>query len=346
MMSTEKTVWGSFDGKECYLITLKNKDMTAKLTNYGGALVNLFVPDKNGKAEDVILGYDTLEGYLNGTSCQGALIGRYANRIGGAKFTLNGTEYKLAGNDNVVNHLHGGNVGFNKKVWTVKEVGEKENPYVVFSYTSVDGEENYPGTVVLEVTYTLTEDALEINYMAVSDKDTIMNFTNHTYFNLAGFGADKILNHVATIYADKYTPVDNLLIPTGEIADVAGTPFDFTSPKRIGEDMDTGRLPGGYDHNYILGETIEMRKAAEVYEPDSGRVMTTYTDKPAIQFYIGGGLSGETGKQGTIIGKNQGFCLESQYFPDSPNKPQFKPSCVYKAGQVYNFTTKYQFSVK
>lgn len=345
-MSTEKKVWGSFDGKECYLITLTNKDMTANFTNYGGALVNLFVPDKNGNKADVVLGYDTLEGFVNGTSCQGALIGRYANRIGGAKFTLNGVEYKLAGNDNVINHLHGGNVGFNKKVWEVKEIGENENPYVIFSYTSPDGEENYPGTVTLDVTYTLTADSLEIHYSAVSDKDTIMNFTNHTYFNLAGFGADKILNHVAAIYADKYTPVDDLLIPTGEKADVKGTPFDFNTPKRIGEDMDNGRLPGGYDHNYILGETIEMRKAAEVYEPTSGRVMTTYTNKPAIQLYIGGGLSGETGKQGTIMGKNQGFCLESQYCPDSPNKPQFRPSCVYKAGQKYDFTTIYKFSVK
>ncbi len=346
MMSTEKILWGSYDNKDCYLVTLKNGNLTASFTSYGGALVNLLVPDKNGEIADVVLGYDDLDGYVNGTSCQGALIGRYANRIGGAKFILNGEEIKIAANDNEVNHLHGGDVGFNKKVWDIKEIGDVENPYVTFRYISADGEENYPGTVTLDVTYTLTKDSLEISYNAASDKDTIMNFTNHAYFNLAGYGADKILNHIVTMYADKYTPVDSLLIPTGEKADVKGTAFDFTSPKRIGEDIESGKLPGGYDHNYILGETIEMRKAAEVYEPTTGRVMETYTDKPAIQLYIGGGLSGETGKKGTIIGKNQGFCLESQYCPDTPNKPQFKPSCVYKAGEQYKFKTIYKFSVR
>ncbi|MBR4305795.1 MAG: galactose mutarotase [Ruminiclostridium sp.] len=343
-MSVEKILWGSYNGKDCYLVTLKNKNMTASFTSFGGAVVNLFVPDKNGNAADVVLGYDNLEGYVNGSSCHGALVGRYANRIGNARFTLNGEEIKIAPNDNGVNHLHGGNVGFNKKVWDIKEIGEKENPYVIFTYTSVDGEENYPGTVVLDVTYTLTEDSLEIAYNAVSDKDTIMNFTNHAYFNLAGYDARDILDHEIRLYADKYTPVDELLIPTGEKADVKGTPFDFTLSKKIRQDMDNGRLPNGYDHNFILGETIEMRKAAEVYDAVSGRVMTTYTDKPAIQLYIGIGLGGEKGKSGTEIGKYQGFCLESQYSPDTPNKPQFKPSCVYKAGEQYKFTTIYKFS--
>lgn len=345
-MSTEKILWGSYDGKDCYLVTLKNKNMTASFTSYGGAIVNLLVPDKNGNVADVVLGYDDLDGYVNGGSCQGALVGRYANRIGGAKFTLNGEVINIAPNDNDVNHLHGGNVGFNKKVWDIKALGENDNPYVTFTYTSVDGEENYPGTAVVDVTYTLTEDALEIAYSAVSDKDTIMNFTNHAYFNLAGYDADKILDHEITLYADKYTPVDALLIPTGEKADVKGTPFDFTVAKKIRTDMDNGRLPDGYDHNFILGETIEMRKAAEAYEPTSGRVMTTYTDKPAIQLYIGIGLSGEKGKNGSTIGKYQGFCLESQYCPDTPNKPQFQPSCVYKAGEQYKFTTIYKFSNK
>lgn len=345
-MSTEKISWGTYDGKECYLVTLKNGDLTATVTNYGGALVNLLVPDKDGNIADVILGYDDLNGYVNGKSCQGALIGRYANRIGGAKFTLNGVEYKLAGNDNVVNHLHGGDIGFNKKVWDIKEIGENENPYITLCYVSPDGEENYPGTATVEVTYTLTADSVKIEYNAVSDKDTIMNFTNHTYFNLGGYDRAKVLNHYACIYADYYTPVDTLLIPTGEKASVEGTPFDFRTFKKIGEDMENGKLPGGYDHNYILGETIEMRKAAEVYEPFTGRKMTCYTDKPAIQLYIGGGLSGELGKDGSIMGKNQGLCLESQYCPDTPNKPQFKPSCVYKAGEKYHFTTVYQFSIK
>ncbi len=345
-MSTEKILWGNYRGIDYYLVTLKNKNMTATFTTYGGALVNLLVPDKNGNVADVVLGYDNIKGYIKGKSCQGALIGRYANRIGGAKFTLNGAEIQLEKNDNKKNHLHGGKIGFNKKVWDIKDLGENENPYVTFTYTSEDGEENYPGKVVLDVTYTLTEDSLEIAYSAVSDKDTIMNFTNHAYFNLAGCNAGSVLDHEITLYADKYTPVDKLLIPTGEKADVKGTPFDFTTAKKIRTDMDNGRLPGGYDHNFILGETIEMRKAAEAYEPTSGRVMTTYTDKPAIQLYIGGGLGKEKGKNRVKMRKFHGFCLESQYCPDTPNKPQFKPSCVYKAGEQYKFTTIYKFSNK
>ena len=344
-MSIEKKIWGSHDGKDCFLFTLNNGNIRAEITNYAGSIVKLEVPDRNGNAGDILLGYDNLEGYLAGGSSQGALVGRYANRIGGAKFTLNGKEYTLAKNDNG-NTLHGGNVGFNKKVWSVKDYGEDTDPFVVFSYTSVDGEEGFPGTLTLDVKYTLTSDSIEINYNAVSDKDTVMNFTNHSYFNLNGTDAGNIKDHIAQIFADKYTPVDSVLIPTGEVVDVKGTPFDFTSPKRIGEDMDNGRLPGGYDHNYVLGETKEMRKAAEVYSDVTGRVMTTYTDKPAIQFYISGGLGNEIGKGGQEMFKNQGFCLESQFCPDAPNKPQFKPTCVYKAGEKYDFTTIYKFSVK
>lgn len=344
-MSIEKKLWGNHNGKDCYLFTLENGNMTAEITNYAGSLVKLIVPDKDGNKGDILLGYDTLDSYIAGTSSQGALVGRYANRIGGAKFTLNGKEYTLAKNDNG-NTLHGGNVGFNKKVWDVKDYGENGNPYVAFSYTSVDGEEGFPGTLTLDVKYTLTADSIEICYNAVSDKDTVMNFTNHSYFNLNGTDAGNIRDHIAQIFADKYTPVSPVLIPTGEIASVKGTPFDFTVPKRIGEDMDNGKLPGGYDHNYVLGETKEMRKAAEIYSDKTGRVMTTYTDMPAIQFYISGGLGGETGKGGKEMFKNQGFCLESQFCPDSPNKPQFKPTCVYKAGEQYNFTTIYKFSVK
>ena len=251
-MSIEKKLWGNHNGKDCYLFTLENGNMTAEITNYAGSLVKLIVPDKDGNKGDILLGYDTLDGYIAGTSSQGALVGRYANRIGGAKFTLNGKEYTLAKNDNG-NTLHGGNVGFNKKVWDVKDYGENGNPYVVFSYTSVDGEEGFPGTLTLDVKYTLTADSIEICYNAVSDKDTVMNFTNHSYFNLNGTDAGNIRDHIAQIFADKYTPVSPVLIPTGEIASVKGTPFDFTAPKRIGEDMDNGKLPGGYDHNYVLG---------------------------------------------------------------------------------------------
>ncbi|MCH5325558.1 MAG: galactose mutarotase [Eubacterium sp.] len=345
-MSIEKIVWGSHDGKDCYLITLTNGKLTASFTNYGGALVSLIVPDKNGEKADVVLGYDDLNGYINGKSCQGALIGRYANRIGGAKFTLGGQEIKIAANDNGVNHLHGGNVGYDKKVWEVKETGDSDAPYVTFSYTSPDGEENYPGTVQLDVTYTLKDNALEIAYSAVSDKDTVMNFTNHAYFNLAGVGSGNILNHTAKIYAEHYTPVDSLLIPTGEIAEVSGTPFDFTEEKRIGEDIESGKQPGGYDHNYVLGTSFGTRRAAEIYEPISGRLMTVYTDMPAIQFYIGGGISAEPGKKGTQLFKNAGLCLESQFCPDTPNQTNFKPSCVYKAGEKYSSVTSYIFTTK
>ncbi len=343
-MGTAKNAWGSHDGKDCFLITLDNGKLTASFTNYGGAAVSLTVPDKYGSKTDVLLGYDDLDGYVNGKSCQGALIGRYANRIGGAKFTLGGKEIKVAANDNGVNHLHGGNIGFDKKVWEIKEIKDGEEPSVTFSYTSPDGEENYPGTVQLDVTYTLKGNALEIAYNAVSDKDTVMNFTNHSYFNLAGKG--DILKHTARIFAEQYTPVDELLIPTGEIADVKGTPFDFTEEKRIGEDIDSGALPGGYDHNYVLGTSFGTRKAAEIYDPVSGRLMTVYTDMPAIQFYIGGGITEEPGKKGTKLFKNAGLCLESQFCPDTPNKPDFKPSCVYKAGEKYTSVTSYIFSVK
>lgn len=218
-MSIEKKLWGNHNGKDCYLFTLENGNMTAEITNYAGSLVKLIVPDKDGNKGDILLGYDTLDGYIAGTSSQGALVGRYANRIGGAKFTLNGKEYTLAKNDNG-NTLHGGNVGFNKKVWDVKDYGENDNPYVVFSYTSVDGEEGFPGTLTLDVKYTLTADSIEICYNAVSDKDTVMNFTNHSYFNLNGTDAGNIKDHIAQIFADKYTPVSPVLIPTGEIASV------------------------------------------------------------------------------------------------------------------------------
>ncbi len=345
-MSIEKKLWGNHDGKDCWLITLSNGKLTASFTNYGGAVVSLIVPDRNGEKADVVLGYDTLEGFVNGKSCQGALIGRYANRIGGAKFTLGGKEIKIAPNDNGVNHLHGGNIGFDKKVWEVKNINDGDEPNVTFSYTSPDGEENYPGTVVLDVTYTVKDSTLEIAYNAVSDKETIMNFTNHSYFNLAGAGSGNILNHTAKIYSEQYTPVDSLLIPTGEIADVKGTPFDFTAEKRIAEDIENGALPGGYDHNYVLGTSFGTRKAAEIYEPNSGRVMTVYTDMPAIQFYIGGGITEEPGKNGTKLFKNAGLCLESQFCPDTPNQPNFKPSCVYKAGEKYTSVTSYIFSVR
>ncbi len=345
MVTTKE--FGSFRGYRCYLVTLVNKNgMTARITNFGGAVVGLDVPDKNGNMADVVLGYDTLEGYAEGGSSHGALVGRYANRIGGAKFSIDGTEYNIAPNDNKVNHLHGGFFGYNKRVWTVDEVSDGDEPSVTLGYISPDGEENYPGTAKIAVKYTLTAaNGLEIDYTAVSDKDTVINLTNHAYFNLKGAGNGDIKDHIVQINADKYTPVNELLIPTGKLAYVTGTAFDFLAPKRVGEDMDNGRLPNGYDHNFVLGEPHVMRVAAEVYEPSTGRVMTVKTDKPAIQFYIGIGLDGENGKNGASYNKYAGLCLESQYSPDSPNQPTF-PDCVLRAGETYHYTTTYEFSVR
>lgn len=346
-MSISKTEFGFFRGYKCWLLTLTNKSgAVAKLTNFGGAVVGVEVPDRNGKNADVVLGYDTLQGYIDGDSSHGALVGRYANRIGGAEITVSGRTYKLSANDNKVNHLHGGCYGFNKRVWTVDAMDGGDEPSVTFGYISPDGEENYPGTLKISVKYTLTADnALVLDYTAVSDADTVINLTNHSYFNLKGAGNGDVKDHIVQINSSQYTPVDELLIPTGKLAYVTGTAFDFKTPKPVRQDMDNGRLPNGYDHNFILGEPGVMRTAAEVYEPESGRVMTVRTDKPAIQFYIGIGLNGENGKNGAHYNKYAGLCLESQFSPDTPHQPQW-PSCVYKAGQTYRFTTVYQFSVR
>lgn len=344
-MSIEKEDWGFVNGYKCYLFTLKNGNMTAKLTNYSGAIVSLFTPDRHGGYSDVVLGYDDLEGYVKGGSSQGALVGRYANRIKDGKITVDGYTYQLAKNDGGINHLHGGNVGFNKRVWTVNNINDDENPSVTFGYVSPDGEENYPGTLHIEVTYTLTKNAIQLDYKATTDKETVLNLTNHSYFNLGGCTSGSILNNEIQIFADSYTPVDDRLIPTGEIATVADTQFDFRESKRIGIEVENGTMPNGYDHNYILGETKEMRKAAEVYNPDTGRVMITYTNKPAIQLYTGNGLGGEVGKQGKPMENRTAICLESQFSPDTPNKPNF-PTCVLKPDELYDFTTIYEFGIR
>lgn len=337
--------FGYWQGYRCHLVTLKNKNgLSAAFTDMGAAVQSLCVPDKDGKLADVVLGYDTLGEYVEGDSCHGATVGRYANRIGGAKFTLNGTEYSLTENDNG-NCLHGGEFGYNKRLWTIESLDDGDEPAVTFALASPDGEEHFPGNVNIKVCFTLLKNGLSIKYNAVSDKDTVLNLTNHSYFNLKGEGEGDIKDHIVQINAAKYTPVDSLLIPTGVTAYVTGTAFDFQSPKRVGEDMDNGRLPDGYDHNFVLGEGKKMRTAAVVSEPATGRVMTVCTDKPAIQFYIGIGLKGETGKGGHRYGKYAGLCLESQFCPDSPNKPQFG-SCVLKAGEEYCFTTIYTFSAE
>lgn len=344
-MSVECKEFGYWQGYRCHLITLKNKNgWSAAFTDFGAAVQSLCVPDRDGSLADVVLGYDTLEEYVKGDSCHGATVGRYANRIGGAKFTLNGTEYSLTENDNG-NCLHGGEFGYNKRLWTIESLDDGDEPAVTFALASPDGEEHFPGNVNIKVRFTLLKNGLSIKYNAVSDKDTVLNLTNHSYFNLKGEGKGDIKDHIVQINAQKYTPVDKVLIPAGVMAYVTGTAFDFQTPKRVREDMDNGRLPDGYDHNFVLGDGKEMRTAAVVSEPATGRVMTVCTDKPAIQFYIGIGLNGEKGKNKHKYKKYAGLCLESQFCPDSPNKPQFG-SCVLKAGEEYCFTTTYTFSAE
>ncbi len=337
--------FGYFRGYRCDFVKLKSKSgMSAALSSFGAAVVSLSVPDKNGEFADVALGYDTLEEYADGNSCFGATVGRFANRIGKAKFTLNGTEYRLDKNDGE-NTLHGGYFGYNKRIWTIDCIRDGDEPYAEFSYLSPDGEQHFPGNLKITVRFTLTENALKIEYKAVSDKDTIVNLTNHTYFNLKGEGNGDVKDHVVRINAKQYTPVDAGLIPTGLLAYTTGTPFDFQKPKRVGEDMDNGRLPNGYDHNFVLGAPGQMRTAAVVYEPVTGREMTVTTDSPAVQFYIGTGLNNEKGKNGHVYDQYAGLCLETQFYPDSPNKLNF-PSCELKAGEEYNYTTIYSFDVK
>lgn len=346
-MSIECKEFGYHLGYRCGLVTLKNAfGYSASFTNFGAAMQSLCVPDKNGNVGDIVLGYDTLGEYVKGDSCFGASIGRFANRIGGAKFTLGGKEYRLFDNNNG-NTLHGGEFGFHKRVWTVEELSDGEEPFVVFKYVSPDGEEHFPGTLTLSVKYTLLKNGVKIDYSAKTTDDTVVNFTNHSYFNLKGEGCGDVLEHVVRINAAQYTPVDAGLIPTGELASTAGTPFDFTAPKRVREDMDNGRLPNGYDHNFILGNNMESRTAAVVREPESGRVMTVTTDMPAVQMYIAIGLNNENGKGGKSYPKYGGLCLETQFSPDTPNKPGFPgfTSCVLKAGEEFTSTTSYTFSV-
>lgn len=336
------------DGQEVELYTLANiNGMRARITNYGAILVSLEVPDKAGKLADITLGYDTLDGYLTRHPYFGSTVGRYANRIGGAKFKLNDVEYTLAAN-NGPNHLHGGIKGFDKVVWKLEEIkAESDKALVKLSYLSKDGEEGYPGNLACTVTYTLTKGGeLKISYEAETDKTTIVNLTNHSYWNLAGQGNGDILGHELMLNADKYSPVDEALIPTGEIRSVKDTPMDFTRPMTIGSRI--GQVEGGYDHNYVLNNSGGggLALCAKVYEPTSGRIMEIYTTEPGVQFYTGNFLDGSiTGKSDRIYRKHYGFCLETQHFPDSPNKPDF-PSVVLNPGDKYMTNTTYKFYTK
>jgi aldose 1-epimerase len=335
-------------GKPVELYTLTNsKGVAAAITNYGGIITSLKVPDRAGKMGDVVLGHASVEGYLKNAPYLGALIGRYGNRIGKAKFALNGVEYKLPKNDGE-NTLHGGLKGFDKVLWTAKEVPNG----LELTYLSKDGEEGFPGNLSVTVVYTLSDDnELKIDYSATTDKDTVVNLTNHAYFNLAGEGEGDILGHHMQIHADRFTPVDAGLIPTGELKPVAGTPFDFLKPHAIGariSDPDEQlKLGGGYDHNFVLNRKgAGMELAARVVEPKSGRVLEVLTTEPGVQFYSGNFLDGTIkGKGGKVYQKRYAFCLETQHFPNSPNQPAF-PSTELKPGQRYHTTTIYKFSTE
>ena len=354
-MSTSTESFGQTpDGRQVDLYTLANaKGARARIINYGAILVSLEVPDRDGNLADIVLGYDGLEEYVNRGGLFGAVVGRYANRIGGAKFTLDGVEYQLAVN-NRPNHIHGGQKGFAKVIWRLEDLkAEDHQAAVKLSYVSQDGEEGYPGNLACSVTYTLTdENELKITYEAETDKATVLNLTNHSYFNLAGHGAGDVLSHVLMLNADKYTVFDDALIPTGEIRSVKGTPFDFTNPTPVGTRI--GEVGAGYDQNYVLsvrspkdnGGQGSPPLCARVFEPTSGRVMEVRTTEPGVQLYTGNWLNSTvTGKAGKAYGKHGGLCLETQHFPDSPNKPDF-PSVVLRPGQKFTSVTAFKFSTQ
>lgn len=339
-----ETEYGEHDGKALMVYRLENqKGHYVEVINYGARITAICVPDRGGQLGDVVLGMPTLDSYLQGRPYHGATVGRYANRIKLGRFTLNGIQYQVDCN-NFENHVHGGFEGFDRKVWD----STIENDTVKLHYVSPDGECGYPGNLDTTVTVSFSEDdGLTLDYQAVCDADTVINLTNHSFFNLSN--EDTILNHQVQILADCYTPIDSKAIPTGEIAPVEGTPFDFRQTHRVGDRVgeDNAQLSyghGGYDHNYVLNGT-GMRECARVYAPDTGRTMTVITDKPGLQFYTGNSISNVAGKNGAVYGHYCGMCLEAQFFPDSPNHSNFC-DCVLKKGEVYHYTTVYQFGVE
>ncbi len=341
--------WGDMpDGTPVELFTLRNASgMEARISNYGGIVTSLRVPDRAGRMGDVVLGYDKLADYLKNSPYFGALIGRYGNRIAKGKFTLDGVSYSLATN-NYPNALHGGVQGFDKRVWTPVAKMRSAGPTLELTYVSHDGEEGYPGTLTAQAVYTLTRDnALRLEYTATTDKPTVVNLTQHSYFNLAGHG--DILGHIVEIPADRFTPVDSTLIPTGELQPVAGTPFDFRGPttigSRIAQPNEQLQFGGGYDHNWVFQkETGNLTLLARVTDPESGRVLEVLSTEPGLQFYSGNFLDGTiTGKGGWVYQHRNAFCMEPQHFPDSPNHPNF-PSVVLRPGETYHNTIIYRFS--
>lgn len=334
------------------IYTLTNKNgASAQITNYGGIVVALNVPDQSGRLGDVVLGFDNLEEYLKVHPFFGALVGRYGNRIANGKFSLHGVEYTLAQNDGP-NSLHGGLKGFDKVFWDAKPLDTPNGPALELTYLSQDGEEGYPGNLLVKVTYTLTHNnELKIDYSATTDKDTVINLTHHSYFNLTGAGKGDILAHELMIKADKFTPVNANMIPTGELRPVVGTPFDFTHPTPIGLRLNQAdeqlKFGGGYDHTWVLNsQDGSLALAARVSEPTSGRIMELWTTEPGVQFYSGNFLDGSIiGKGGRAYQYRFALCLETQHFPDSPNHPEF-PSTILRAGQTYTSTTVYKFLVR
>ncbi len=339
-------------GKTVDLYTLINPNgIEVRAITYGGIIISLKVPDARGELADIVLGCNSLEEYTKGVPYFGAIIGRYGNRISQGKFTLNGTEYTLATN-NGPNHLHGGVKGFDKVVWKAEPFDNQNGVGVVLTYLSKDGEEGYPGNLNSRVTYTLTtQNELIFDYHATTDKATPVNLTQHTYFNLSGDGQGEILNHQLTLNASHITPIDSALIPTGEILNVTGTPLDFTEPTAIGTRIEQKneqlKFGQGYDHNFIINRSEENNSfVARVHEPVSGRVMEVYSTEPGVQFYSGNFLDGTIiGKTGKPYQRRAGFCLETQHYPDSPNKPNF-PSSILKPGETYESRTVYKFSTR
>jgi len=348
----KKQAFGTVPEGRVDLYTMTNsRGMEVRAMNYGGIIVSLRVPDKKGVLADVVLGFDTLDAYLNNKPYFGAIIGRYANRIANGKFTLNGAGYRLARN-NGMNSLHGGLKGFDKVLWRGEQFENNQGIGVVFTYTSKNGEEGYPGNLKAKVTYTLTDQSeLQIEYQATTDEATPVNLTNHSYFNLVSEGNGDILKHNLILNADRFTPVDSTLIPAGELRSVAGTPFDFTKPTAIGARIDTNNeqlaIAHGYDHNFVLsrkGSGLEL--AGRVHEPQTGRALEVYTTEPGVQFYTGNFLDGTiTGKHGHAYNKHAGLCLETQHFPDSPNHPTL-PWTILKPEQTYHSRTVYKFSAE
>jgi aldose 1-epimerase len=350
-MKIIKESFGEFDGKRVDIYTLTNKDrIEVKITNYGGIITSVKLPDKNGKFDDVALGYDNLEDYIRNNPYFGGIIGRYGNRIGNAEFFIDGKKYTLARNDGK-NSLHGGVKGFDKVLWDAEPLAGEGFQALKLEYLSRDGEEGFPGNLLVTVTYTLSnDDSFRIDYMAATDMATIVNLTNHTYWNLAGEGAGDVLKHELMINADYFTPVDRDSIPIGEIRPVEGTPLDFRKPAAIGEGIDSDyeqlKLCSGYDHNFVLNSPEEGEKlAATVYEPTSGRFMEIYTTEPGVQFYSANFLYGITGKSGKVYRPHSAFCLETQHFPDSPNRPEFPP-VVLIPGKTYRTSTMHKFSIR